>query len=151
VGIGITMMPLQTQGMNLIPDNKEGQGTAILNAAMQISNSFGVAWLSLLLSERSKFHMHANAAEVSRFSPQVQDFIAKIQQYADSVGLSMAEGKALAVKYLHGMVQLHSTVQAVDDIFYLLTFVGAGAAILTFALKTNKKEKAAAEPNKKSA
>lgn len=150
-GIGITMMPLQTQGLNLIPDNKEGQGTAILNAVTQISNSFGVAWLSMMLSQRSKLHIHSNGAEVSQYNPHVQQFIAQVQHFAATKGLTMPQGKALALKYLQGMVQLHSTVQAMDDIFYILAIIAGIGAVITFSLRKKRKKRVAARVNKESA
>lgn len=133
-GIGITMMPLQANGLNHIPDSKEAQGTAILNAVTQISNSFGVAWLSLLLSQRSKLHYSMDSLHVTMSSPNVSAFMQKIQGYAHSLGLTASEAKGLAIKYLSGEVQIHSFVQSVDDIFLILTFVAVGAAILTFIL-----------------
>lgn len=140
-GIGITMMPLQTNGLNHIPDNKEGQGTAILNAVTQISNSFGVAILSLLLSQRSKFHMAMNRSEVTVFSHPVTDFMSKMEAYGQSMGFSLMQSKKLAINMLYGKVQLASTVQAIDDIFYILTIVAIVATLLTFLLGGRKKEK----------
>jgi EmrB/QacA subfamily drug resistance transporter len=138
-GIGITMMPLQANGLNQIPDNKEAQGTAILNAVNQIANSFGVAWLSLLLTDRSKFHYNVTSSQLSVFSPTVTQFMQKMQAYGSHLGMSASQAKALAVKYFQGQVQIHSTVQAIDDIFYVLTFVAIGAAFLTFLLQSKKK------------
>lgn len=138
-GIGITMMPLQANGLNQIPDNKEGQGTAILNAVNQISNSFGVAWLSLLLTERSKFHYNMTASQLSAFSPTVSQFLQKMQGLGQSMGMNAVQTKALATHYLQGQVQLHAIVQAIDDIFYILTFVSIGAALLTFLMRSKRK------------
>ncbi len=138
-GIGITMMPLQTNGLNHIPDNKEAQGTAILNAVTQISNSFGVAVLSLLLTQRSKFHIANNSAEVTSFSHPVQEFMSKMEAYGQSMGFSLSQSKSLAIKYLYGQVQITSMVQAVDDIFYILTFVATVAMILAVLLGGKKK------------
>lgn len=138
-GIGITMMPLQANGLNQIPDNKEAQGTAILNAVNQIANSFGVAWLSLLLTDRTKLHFSTNAMQVTTSSQPVANFMQQIQGYGHLMGISGAKAKALAIEYLQGQVQLHSVVQAIDDVFYILTFVAVGAALLTFLLRSKKK------------
>lgn len=138
-GIGITMMPLQANGLNQIPDNKEAQGTAILNAVNQIANSFGVAWLSLLLTDRTKFHFSTNAMQVTSTSMPAVDFIQKVQGYGHLLGMSGTQAKALALSFLQGQLQLHSVVQAIDDVFYILTFVAIGAALLTFLLRSRKK------------
>ncbi|MDP4085487.1 MAG: DHA2 family efflux MFS transporter permease subunit [Bacillota bacterium] len=139
-GIGITMMPLQANGLNQIPDNMEAQGTAILNAVNQIANSFGVAWLSLLLSQRSKIHFSADASHLSIFSQPVTQFMQKIQAYGHLKGMSVTQAKSLAIRFFQGQVQLHSIVQAIDDIFYVLTFVAIGAALITFLQRDKKRE-----------
>lgn len=136
VGIGLMMMPLQTAGMNAIPPKHISQATAISNTARQVAASFGVAWLTVLLTQRSTEHVAANSANVSLFDPISNSAVASMQSMFASLGSTGSHVAAL--KVLYGKMQMLSTVQAMDDVFVTITWVTLFCIILAVFLKSGK-------------
>ncbi len=54
--MGLAMMPTQTAGMNAIPRELTGRGTALNSTIKQVSGSFGIAILTTILGHRQAFH-----------------------------------------------------------------------------------------------
>ncbi|HEY8889235.1 MAG TPA: MFS transporter, partial [Clostridium sp.] len=56
IGMGLAIMPTQTAGMNAIPRELTGRGTALNSTVKQVSGSFGIAILTTILGHREAFH-----------------------------------------------------------------------------------------------
>ncbi|TVY00290.1 DHA2 family efflux MFS transporter permease subunit [Paenibacillus cremeus] len=143
VGMGLMMMPLQTAGMNTVPMDKVGQGTALSNTIRQVSGAFGIAWLSLLFSNRSAMHTAELSDRISMFSTQVISNVNKLIAGYTSMGQSAADAQKSAMTYVYGQVQIHAIILALDDIFYVTAVVSVIAAVLCLFLKDKKREKSA--------
>ena len=50
VAIAMIMMPVQTNGLNVLPRKLYPHGTAILNTLMQVSGAIGVAFFISIMS-----------------------------------------------------------------------------------------------------
>ncbi|MGZ4134973.1 MAG: DHA2 family efflux MFS transporter permease subunit, partial [Tumebacillaceae bacterium] len=136
VGIGLMMMPIQTAGMNAVPRHHISQATAISNTARQVAASFGVAWLTVLLTQRSTEHTAINAAKLSMFDPVSTGALSHLQGMFASLG---SQGSQIAgLKILSGQVQMTSTVQAMDDVFIAITWVTLFCILLAVFLKSGK-------------
>lgn len=152
IGIGLLMMPVQTAGMNTVPMNKVGQGTAITNTVRQVAASFGIAWLALLLSQRTKFHSAVMSDEMNMFSPTVANGMTQLQSSFQQAGQTAAQAKTSAVMTMYGQIQIHSIVQAMDDIFFIISIVALGGAVLSLFLRGTRHKRqpgAAGEPAKR--
>jgi len=56
IGMGLAIMPTQTAGMNAIPKELTGRGTALNSTIKQVSGSFGIAILTTILGDREAFY-----------------------------------------------------------------------------------------------
>ena len=56
IGMGLAIMPTQTAGMNAIPRELTGRGTALNSTIKQVSGSFGIAILTTILGRREAFY-----------------------------------------------------------------------------------------------
>ncbi|MCZ8511979.1 DHA2 family efflux MFS transporter permease subunit [Paenibacillus filicis] len=139
VGMGLMMMPLQTAGMSTVPMVKMGQGTALSNTIRQVSGAFGIAWLSLLFSTRKDFHAAGLADQMSMFNTTVVENMNRIQAQFAGMGQSTAQAKASALAFLSGQVQIHATIIALDDVFYVTAGVSLLAAVVSLFIKSNKR------------
>lgn len=56
LGMGLTMMPLQTTIMSVLPPDQVGRGSAITNIISRVASSLGLAILTLILNNRVAYH-----------------------------------------------------------------------------------------------
>lgn len=138
MGMGLMMMPIQTVGMNTIPMNKMGQGTALSNTVRQISSSFGIAWLGLLYSDRRTFHIADLSDQLNMFSTNVATQFSQLQNQYMSMGQSATQASSSALAYLNGQVQLQATVMGLDDVFIITAVLSFIAAVLSLFLRNTK-------------
>lgn len=139
VGIGMTMMPVQTAGMNALHIRHVGQATAITNTARQVAASFGIAWLTVLLTNRTINHVAWNREAMSMFNPITTGMFNHVQSMFASLGTNGAH--LATVMMLLGKVRVMSTVQAMDDVFYVLSWVTLVCILLSFFLHVKRKGK----------
>lgn len=140
VGMGMTMMPVMTAGMNLLPPSLVSQGSAVSNTARQVASSLGTAMLTTILDERQRFHYAVMAQQVTPFTPQGQD-ITKLQQVFEGQGMSPTDAHAAAVTSVSGVLHQHAFVMGMNDAFW----VAAGLTAIAFVMVLffgSKKERA---------
>jgi len=56
IGMGLSIMPAQTAGMNAIPRELSGRATALNSTVKQVAGSFGIAILTTVLVHREAFY-----------------------------------------------------------------------------------------------
>lgn len=135
IGISMIMMPVTTAGMNAVPGEKVGQATAINNTFRQVSASFGIAWASLLMSQRQAYHAAVGAEQFSLFSPQANATLQQLQNMFVSMGQPLPKAKASALSLVAGQIQAHAMVQAMDDVFWVTMWITIAIIVLAFFLK----------------
>lgn len=147
VAMGLTMMPIMTAGMNLLPPRQVSQGSAVSNTARQVASSLGVAILTSILDQREKFHFAVMAQNVSPFTAQGQD-ITKMVQMFEAQGMTPANANAAAIAEMSGVLRQHAFVMGMNDAFW----VAAGLTAVGFILVLffGSKQEAALRANRKS-
>ncbi|MCH5584405.1 DHA2 family efflux MFS transporter permease subunit [Shimazuella sp. AN120528] len=138
IGISLVMMPISTAGMNAVPNHMVAQATALSNAVRQIASSFGIAWATLLLSNQQLFHAATYSDQYNVFSGISQGIVSQIQHVYMGLGQSISQAKASALVYISGQIQVHSMVQAMDDVFYVSMWLALFALVISIFI--GKKE-----------
>ncbi|MEB3101731.1 DHA2 family efflux MFS transporter permease subunit [Ferviditalea candida] len=147
VGTGLMMMPIQTSGMNAIPLNKISRGTALNNTVRQVSSSFGIAWLTLLLTNRQTYHAALNRDSLNQMSTQVMVNLQEITNGFIGLGQSASQAHASAVSYMAGQVQLRSVVSGMDDVFMVTAGLALVGGFLSLFIKRTKLNKGGEKPH----
>lgn len=148
IGISLVMMPISTAGMNAVPNHMVAQATALSNTIRQVAVSFGIAWATLLLSNRQVFHTATYTDQYNVFSSVSQGIVQQIQNVYMGLGQSITEARSSALGYISGQIQVHSTVQAMDDVFYISMWLALFALFISFFIGKKediKKEETAAK------
>ncbi|UUZ93793.1 DHA2 family efflux MFS transporter permease subunit [Paenibacillus sp. P25] len=140
VGMGLMMMPLQTAGMSTVPMEKMGQGTALSNTIRQVSGAFGIAWLSPLFSTRKDFHAAVLADQMSMFNTTIMENVNRIQSQFAAMGQSAAQAHTSAISFVGTQVQIHATIIALDDVFYITAGISLVAALVSLFIKGGKRK-----------
>ncbi|MBX6394983.1 MAG: DHA2 family efflux MFS transporter permease subunit [Alicyclobacillaceae bacterium] len=119
IGIGLSMMPLTTAGMNALRPDQIGRASGLGNMVRQVAASFGIAILTTILQQRSAVQM----ARITDGIPMDSYAFAQLQATANAalmqagVDAGTAQGGAMAL--LVGLIQKEATTQAIGDTFML--------------------------------
>jgi EmrB/QacA subfamily drug resistance transporter len=138
IGISLVMMPISTAGMNAVPNHMVAQATALSNTIRQVAASCGIAWATLLLTHRQVFHTATYTDQYNVFSSVSQGIVGQLQHVYMGLGQSISEARASALGYISGQIQIHSTVQAMDDVFYISMWLALFAVFISIFI--GKKE-----------
>jgi EmrB/QacA subfamily drug resistance transporter len=144
VGISLVMMPITTAGMNAVPNHMVAQATALSNTIRQVAVSFGIAWATLVLSNRQVFHATNYGDQYNQFSSATQGIVQHIQNVYLSLAQSVTQAHASALEYISGQIQIHSLVQSMDDVFTISIWLALFALVMAFFIgekQAVKKEK----------
>ncbi|WP_144552479.1 DHA2 family efflux MFS transporter permease subunit [Bacillus sp. X1(2014)] len=108
IGMALMMMPLQTAGLNQLPQQLSAHGTAISNTIRQVAGAVGTSLLVTVMSDRTKSHL--------------QDMI------------PTAAAKGLT----QGQLIKESTIQGINDAYLVIIGIGTIGLILSFFIKKVK-------------
>ncbi len=139
VGMGMTMMPIMTAGMNTVKREWVSQGTAMTNTVRQVASSLGTAILTSYFTTRMHFHTTIASWSVTPFSPSGQE-LTRMQQTFASNGMSPGIAHQAAVLMMEGVASKQGFVAGLNDTFWWSTIL-AGIAWILIWFFSSKKER----------
>lgn len=146
VGIAMLIAPLTATAMNAVPKSQAGMASSMLNIIQQVGGSIGIALLSLVLHNRSVYHMSVLGADISPTSPAFHETAINISTHAHALGHTYADSARIAGILIGRYVGTTSSVLAFQDSFLVgaaLTFL---AIFLVFLLPAKPLIHKSAEP-----
>ncbi|ULL19887.1 MFS transporter [Paenibacillus sp. H1-7] len=108
IGMALLLMPIQTAGLNQLPNRLNAHGTAISNTIRQVSGALGTSLLVTIMADRTKTHM--------------KDMLA-------SGGTKGATQAQMATE---------ATIQGINDAYLVIVAIGIIGLVLTFFIKRVK-------------
>jgi DHA2 family multidrug resistance protein len=123
VGMGFFFIPLTTLTMSGIKKEDMGNATAIFNLLRNLGGSFGVAFVTTMLSRRAQFHQFRLVEYLTPFDTAYQmasHQSAQVLQYRGFEG-SLSEYGSLATIYRQLMRQ--ASMMSFNDVFYLTSII----------------------------
>lgn len=133
VGMGMTMMPLQTALMAVIPQAQIGRASAITNIITRVASSFGLAILTVLLTNWITQHSSYLAWNISS---------SNLNSLAASGGFNLSQVMSLLQLNLANI----SFVQGLNEMFYITSGITLIAVIPVFLLPKKEKKKKGSDP-----
>jgi DHA2 family multidrug resistance protein len=134
VGIGLSLMPVMTAGMNVVPKALVGRASALTNAFRQIFASFGIAVLTSVMQSREAVHYAQMTASINTTSSTFFNLQQTLSGAALQLGIASKVG-TLSLDVLYAKVATISAVQAIDDCFVITAALCAIAMVLCLFLK----------------
>ena len=122
LGMGMTMMPLQTALMSVLPPEQIGRGSAITNIISRIASSMGIAVLTLILTNRLAFHSAYLTWTISA------------QNLAGLAATGLANQQTLMMLLQMNIAKI-AFVQGLNEMFYITAIISALAFIPVFFIK----------------
>jgi DHA2 family multidrug resistance protein len=120
IGISFFFVPLSTLTLSNIPKPELGNGTAIFNLLRNLGGSFGVAFITTVLSRRTQFHQLHLSEGFSIFDFRLQQAVPNIQTYLQGRGLEGTTAQQGSLGILYGQLQRQAAMLGFNDVFYLL-------------------------------
>lgn len=122
IGMGMTMMPIMTAGMNTVPISLVSQGTAMSNTVRQVSSSLGIAVLTSYMTTQSTIHRTHLAWKVSTSSAQGH-FLIQLQYLFEARGMSSVAALKAAGESIYGLIAKQGFVAGMNDTFFVATIL----------------------------
>ncbi len=133
-GMGLFFVPLAAATFAYIPKEEMGNASGIFNLVRNLGGSFGVAFSTTVLSQRSQFHQNLLVEHVTPYNPVFQERFAGIMQWLKTHDPNFTSPmKVLAVFYKEVLRQ--ASMLAFNDVFWLFAWFTAILVPLTFILK----------------
>ncbi|NLI91202.1 MAG: DHA2 family efflux MFS transporter permease subunit [Peptococcaceae bacterium] len=136
LGMGLTMMPVQTSIMSVLPTEQVGRGSAITNIVSRVAGSFGLAFLTIMLNDKLAYHTSYLCWTIP----------------SDNLNTLLNSGlysKETILSLLQANIYKVAFVQAIDDMFWITCFITLSGLLLTYFLprKAKKNDNRGLNPN----
>ncbi len=123
IGMCFLMAPIMTLALNAVPRQKAGMASSMLSITQQVGGAIGIAILSTVLDNRTKFHMSAAGPMMRIDLPQVMQAINGIQTRAHEIGLTHGSAILAARTALMKYIYVAQTNFGFQDAFFAAMFI----------------------------
>jgi MFS transporter, DHA2 family, multidrug resistance protein len=121
IGMGLVFIPLISMTLSTIKKEEMGNATSVFNLLRNLGGSFGVAFVTTLLAQRSQFHQLRFGEHLNPFDARYQLSAHKAMALLQSKGAAAVELGKNGVIYQELIRQ--STMAAYVDAFYVSTLI----------------------------
>ena len=133
-GMGLLMAPIMTLALNSVPRKKAGMASSMLSIIQQVGGAVGIAILSTVLDNRTKFHISTAGAALKPGSPTFLRVTQEIVARAHEIGLSRADSLVAAKTLLLKYVYMAQRSYAFQDAFLFAMAIIIISLLPTFLL-----------------
>ncbi|MGD1045354.1 MAG: DHA2 family efflux MFS transporter permease subunit [Bacteroidota bacterium] len=138
--MGLMFTPLSTAALSNIPRRKIGQASGLFNVIRQVGGSFGIAFMSTLLLQRTIYHTAAYGQVVNQRSDsfcQAAEHLTRFSMNVAGGNQSVAAMRASALIVSHVCTQ--AFISAVCDDFFVASIITIAALIPILFIRVRKR------------
>jgi hypothetical protein len=132
-GFSLLIAPVTATMMNAIPRTSAGMASSMTNIIQQVAGAIGIALLSTVLDNRSKFHMAQAGIQLAAHQSYFT-VVHGLQQSVHALGFTYRESTVVAQALLVKHVALAEMTFAFQDAFLVAFFMVIIAIIPTLWL-----------------
>ncbi len=132
LGLGLVFIPISTVAFSGLKGAQIAQGAALYNLLRQLGGSFGIAVLSIYITNMTAYHRSNMVSHLYSGSVTVQERLNAISGGLRARGYSAETSHVLSVGLLNHTVQAQAMTMAYNNAFILLglSFVVAMPAVI---------------------
>jgi DHA2 family multidrug resistance protein len=146
LGIAPLFVPVSQLAYSFLPKNKNNKASSLTNLFRNQGGSFGIAFVTTMLSRRTQFHQTVIAEHANPVFPAYRAKFSSIAHYFQAHGLSPTDAAIHAKALIAQQVGQQAAFFAFMDCFRLLAFVAAvGVPLIVFIKPFDGKAPAASE------
>ena len=134
IGMSLLMAPVMTLALNSIPRKKAGMASSMMAIIQQVGGAVGIAILSTVLDNRSKFHLSTISSNISASSPAFTKTSHDLYMRAHELGYSHMNSAVAAKSALIKHIYVAGTSFAFQDAFLFAMVLIILSMIPTFLL-----------------
>ncbi len=137
-GIGLSMMPVTTMGMQDIENHQIGKASALSGTIRQIAGALGIALFSTILNHQQSLHT-ARLTEELNFSNAAGYLISnEIMQNALSCGLNAENAKNVIYQLAGSLCSKQSFILSMNDTFLIATYIAVIGVFLSLIIPNKR-------------
>jgi DHA2 family multidrug resistance protein len=138
VGMGFFFIPLTTLTMSGVKKEEMANASAIYNLVRNLGGSFGVAFVTTILSRRAQFHQAHLVENLTPFDRQYQMFSDQASQFLQNKGMEggLSEQGGLGLIYRELIRQ--ASMMSFNDAFYFVSILMLCVLPLVLLMKRPK-------------
>jgi DHA2 family multidrug resistance protein len=138
IGMGFFFIPLTTLTMSGIKKEDMGNATAIYNLIRNLGGSFGVAFVTTMLSRRAQYHQTHLVEHVTPFDSSYQIFSEQSSQFLQYRGFEDTLSEQGGLAFIYKELLRHASMMSFNDAFYLVSILMIIVLPLVFFMKKEK-------------
>jgi len=135
---GFTMsfvfIPLLTLTLSGIKKERMANATSVFNSLRTLGASFGVAFISNMLTRRAQFHQSRLTDHFTPFDQIYRGTAERLSGLLQGSGLDSASAGKGSLAVIYGQLQKQAAMMAFSDVFFLLAFFLIAILPLVFFL-----------------
>ena len=121
IGMGFLFIPLTTLTMAEIKKEDMGNASAIYNLLRNLGGSFGVAFVTTVLTRRAQFHQHHLVDHLTPFDTNYQLVTSQTSHILQFKGLSPAVADQGSLGIIYGKLLREASMISFNDAFHVLS------------------------------
>jgi DHA2 family multidrug resistance protein len=140
-GLGMFFVPLAGASFVNIGVEQTANASGVFNLLRNLGGSFGTAFSTTLVSERSQFHQTFLSENISPFNPAFREAYQRAYNFL-SMGQSAAPPSTGGLEFLYREIMRQASMLSFNDAFYALAIALVALIPLTLLLKKGRADSA---------
>ena len=132
VGLMLSIIPINDISLGTLPPERVKNASGLFNLMRNLGGAVGLAGLTTVLNDRTDLHVARLHEAITWSRTPAMDTLNALARKFSAYG---SDAQAMALKQLYGMAHRQGTILAFSDVFFLLTFLFGGLALLAVLVK----------------
>lgn len=139
VGLGFSMMPVNTAGMNDVPRHLYGKATALSTTVRSILNALAITFMTTVISNKSNENYARLAEQITPFNSTANTLMKGLQGVYMKSGLSQGDAYGSSLSTLGRIIYGQAYLDAMNHAIAITVFAVALAICLVLLMRNTKK------------
>jgi DHA2 family multidrug resistance protein len=135
MGMPFFFVSLSFLTMAHVPRERMNNASAIFNLLRNMGGSFGVAFVTTLLAQRSQFHQHRLVEHLTPYDPRLNIPFNELKDYLSTKLGDFADQTQVAGAVIYRALQREAASLAFNDIFFLQSLLSLGLLGLLWLIR----------------
>lgn len=132
VGLIMAMIPVNNIALGTLPPERVKNASGLFNLTRNLGGAVGLAALTTILNARTDLHLARLHDHVTWSRQPALEVLNNLTQRFSSFG---SDAQAMALKQIYNLTHQQGVVMAFADVFWVLTFLFVGLAVLSLVVK----------------
>ena len=135
VGLMLSIIPINDIALGTLPPERVKNASGLFNLMRNLGGAVGLAGLTTILNDRTDLHLARLHESITWSRPTVEETLKMLTERFQAFG---SDAHNMALKQLMQITHQQGVVMAFSDVFFLLTLLFAGLAMLSLLVSRPK-------------